>query len=419
MVAGRVSAATLRVPADSPTIHAGVDAAVAGDSVLVAAGTWTDFEVRGTRTACVFLKDGVVLRSESGPAVTTIDMMGIGTSQPNVIFGQLLSSGATLVEGFTITGVPFGRSGVFVANSEKVTFQGCVFRDMDGGVGSAGIGARFSDIDVIDCVFRDLIASSGGAGIEQSDASILVDGCTFTNCADRAINLLGLNTGTPESAVIRNSTFIGNSTASAGGGAIAIANYELGGTISGCWFEDNVAVASAGALHIAAAGYGPVTVQDCVFLRNATSSGGAIGGAISTSGQITVQGNTFVGNTSLGGGAAVSWQAGQMQLTNNIITDCVGAAAVRQSIGGSTVPSCNVYGNNAGGNTTGFTMASTSREADPLFCDSAGGDFTLQTASPCLPANSLGCGQIGALDQGCGTVSVQTRTWGAIKAGYR
>jgi hypothetical protein len=87
--------------------------------------------------------------------------------------------------------------------------------------------------------------------------------------------------------------------------------------------------------------------------------------------------------------------------------------------GANVIPGCNVYWNNAGGNVTGFTMASTSREVDPLFCDGPNGDFTVQDSSTCLPANSLGCGLIGAFGQGCGTVSIQQGSWGSIKGGYR
>jgi len=55
--------------------------------------------------------------------------------------------------------------------------------------------------------------------------------------------------------------------------------------------------------------------------------------------------------------------------------------------------------------------------ADPLFCGV--GNYYLRADSPCAPENQPRCGLIGPLPVGCGTVSVQTTSWGAIKALYR
>jgi len=58
--------------------------------------------------------------------------------------------------------------------------------------------------------------------------------------------------------------------------------------------------------------------------------------------------------------------------------------------------------------------------ADPQFCGV--GNYYLQNDSPCAPGNhpdGFDCGVIGPLPVGCGPVSVQTKTWGAVKALYR
>jgi hypothetical protein len=323
-----------------------------------------------------------------------------------------------VVQGFTVTGVVNGRAGIYFASCEKVTIRDCIIRDMNGLPATSGLTAGLSDIDVIDCEFRNLIGSPGGIG--QTEAHLLVDNCTFTNCQE-AIWGLGLFQGVGPQAVIRNSLFFGNSGSA--GGAINIRDYGGGVTIANCRFEGNVAVSSGGAVSIG--GAQPWTIQDCTFWGNRSTSGGAGGGAVHvaalTSGTLT--GCTFEGNgapTVLGGSSVIFTSGVPVSLTNNIFSGSIGFQAVRTTGAAQTISrSCNVYWNNAGGNTVGFTLGATDRVVDPEYCDAPSGDLTLYETSPCLPANSAGCGLIGAHDQGCGSVSVEATSWGRVKEGYR
>ena len=55
----------------------------------------------------------------------------------------------------------------------------------------------------------------------------------------------------------------------------------------------------------------------------------------------------------------------------------------------------------------------------PLFCNPAGGDYTLQDCSPCVGAAHDG-GDIGAFGVDCECmVVVEHKSWGAVKAMYR
>ncbi len=77
---------------DMTSISAAMDSAAFGDTVLVAAGVYTDF---------IDMDDGVTLRSESGPASTVLS--GLWTL---VRFGWGISG---TLEGFTLTGVPYSQ----------------------------------------------------------------------------------------------------------------------------------------------------------------------------------------------------------------------------------------------------------------------------------------------------------------------
>jgi hypothetical protein len=80
-----------------------------------------------------------------------------------------------------------------------------------------------------------------------------------------------------------------------------------------------------------------------------------------------------------------------------------------------------VFRNNdfvAGSSLTGGVFTDNISE-DPLFCDAAGADYSLQDCSPCVGAAHDG-GDIGAFPIGCECiVAVERRSWGAIKGLYR
>ena len=416
-----VRAATHRVPSEYPTINAGLDVSVAGDTVLVAPGTYSDFEVRivqgAQRAACAFLVDGVVLRSEQGPELTTIDMLGYVGTQPNAIYGTDLTSGATVVGGFTITGVQVGRAGVQINESQKVTFYECVLDDLDGSPGTGGIALLGgSDADVIDCRFT----SCRKRAISQSDARLYVSGCTFVDC-EIPIAVFGEPSDPPGELIVENSMFIGNSSPEGGGGAI-VADYYAGGVrISGCYFQDHVSRLSGGALSIWAGGIGPLVVEDCIFWNNQVTNPGSGAGAVVAFGPGEITGCSFIGNqgpNSTGAGA-IDLRDGLFEFHTNIIAATDNGVGVRLRSNATINNTCNVFWDNSDGDASGFDLDATDRVIDPEFCDPVVGDFTLRSTSPCLPGNSGGCGLIGPFGAGCGVISVSPESWGTIKARYR
>lgn len=221
-------------------------------------------------------------------------------------------------------------------------------------------------------------------------------------------------------AEVSNTVFVGNRALESSGGAVVATG--AGALFDHCRFEHNRAAVDGGALSIATGGW---EVRNSVFWGNVgdrpTSRGAAIFGARLG----TVVGNTFVGHTSQGvsGGAVIHFRSGinfteKTDFSNNVVAGTTSSEpAVFRDEYGEVIDACNIYWNNAGGDASGFTVGTSSRVVDPLFCTGAG-EFAVSTASPALPSGSGGCGLIGAFAAGCGPVSVESASWGQVKAAY-
>jgi hypothetical protein len=410
------------VPSEYTTINAAIDAAAFGDTVLVAPGTYYG-EIRpyewlnGTflTAAVVFFKDGLTVRSEGGSDVTTLDIAGVSGAPRMVIAASLMGSTENRIEGFTIMDTQGGGRGLETGQVGGVAVRECRFSGFT--IADTGGAVRFVDTDLIieECEFADCTAEAGGA-FWGFRSGLLMRGCRVENCGSIGVRLLGEYSS--RTVEIADCTFVENYATGALGG-VSISRFK-NATVEGCWFEGNVAMdGSAGALSVVET---PCNVVANVFLSNhvgGVGEGGAM--TIRTAPNAVVASNTFYGNSQaqpLAQGSAISIGSSFVSLNNNIIAGSVGGSAVEHESSGETVSSCNVFWNNAGGNTSGFAMGPTDRIVDPQFCDIESDDLYLMQDSPCLPEYSEGCGLIGAFGQGCGTVAVEETSWGAIKARY-
>src|SRR4029453_539392 len=134
------TATTIRVPADQPTIQAGIDAASNGDQVLVAPGVYTG---PGNKNLDLHLKD-IVVRAEFGAKATIIDCEGSGRGF--VLIGAYAAS--TRIEGFMIqngngNGEPAGGGGMLIEGGAP-TVNSCLFtgNTPSGSGGRGGGGGR-------------------------------------------------------------------------------------------------------------------------------------------------------------------------------------------------------------------------------------------------------------------------------------
>jgi len=185
--------ATIDVPADQPTIQAGIDTAVDGDTVLVAAGEYVE--------NIKIVNKAIVVHSEHGAPATTLRPANIGKT-------AVILSGAVrtmVVQGFAITNansstsieITSGTNGIFKENIFHDNYPGsCVISCLgpsiitrnlfyaNRGYGCVVIGQGGSGTEIINNTFDDnrfACYSFGGNG--------LVINNIITNCELRGIQV--------------------------------------------------------------------------------------------------------------------------------------------------------------------------------------------------------------------------------------
>jgi hypothetical protein len=327
--ASSLAATTIHVPADQPTIQAGIDAAMEGDTVLVADGTYTgdgnrDLDVGGVN---------LVVMSENGPYSCIIDCEGSLTDEHVGFQFKSGESTESVLQGFTIKNGFFFRGGAIVCDASSPTIENniLVFNKATGfgNLGGGGIGCYNGASPIIrdntiawnsatnyggaiwcawdycsphivgNTIMRNYAGWEGG-GIDfifsspTIEDNLIVENTAHLNCGGIAFGW------SCNPTIIRNNTVIGNTSETGGSGGIGFAN-DTHPTITGNVITRNVAATTCG-------GVGFIT--DCdpdisgnVIAENRAEIGcGGIG--FGTNCNPTLTGNTITGNSAgeAGGG---------------------------------------------------------------------------------------------------------------------
>ena len=172
--AGPANAAVLRVPSGHATIQEAVLAAVAGDTVLVAPGTYQEL---------IRMKDGVVLRSSDGPGVTFLDSPGIGeTPKLERLFECIDVGRSTVIEGFELRAGMVRGAGLHCERGSP-TIRGNVIRGW-----GWGIHLRDSSNAIVE---DNVIDDCRAFGILVFASSPIIRRNTFSGNEPRAISIAG------------------------------------------------------------------------------------------------------------------------------------------------------------------------------------------------------------------------------------
>jgi hypothetical protein len=285
--AGSSFAGTIHVPGDRPTIQGAIDAASAGDIILVAPGTYlenVDFHAKAVTVKASGAAEATIIDGQQrGPVVAFISgetassvISGftlrngsagqgggilVSTSSP-VITNNIISQNTATSEGGGI-GVDFGSPSILnnTISNNATTVQGL------GGGGISIRGASTSHIKENIIINNSTLSQGGGVALWSGNAVTIENNVISSNTAysngggisifnDTSSVVIGQNVITGNSAINGHAVYWSNSPAMFVNNTVTDGNGVLGGsTVSGDGFSDslkvanNIIVAIAGAEH--------------------------------------------------------------------------------------------------------------------------------------------------------------------------
>ncbi|HWV98768.1 MAG TPA: immunoglobulin domain-containing protein [Candidatus Acidoferrum sp.] len=342
-------------------IQDAVDTSKDGDFILVTNGVYSSAgraSSDGT-TNCVVVTNAATVQSVNGPSVTLIN-------GSNVLRCASLSNGAALI-GFTLTNGSAGNGGG--ANGGRL--DSCFI------VGNSGGGAYYSVLN--NCT----VISNSAIGVGYCTLSNCVvsgntgsgaGGSTLTQCVIQNNNASGWQGGGANICTLNNCLLSGN-LATSGGGASS-------STLNNCFLRNNSASWGGGAISS--------TLNNCLVAANlahnhyvdfyAASLGGGVWGG--TANNCTIVGNAVVADENSSGRDFSGGGAYGTALNNCIVYFNSEGPYTHDSsynYGGGTLSNCC---------TTPLASGSGNFTSDPLLVDFNGGDYHLQTNSPCINAGN-------------------------------
>jgi predicted outer membrane repeat protein len=311
---GSLTAATIHVPADQPTIQAGIAAAADGDTVLVGDGTWTG---EGNHDID-FLGKAISVMSANGPFACIIDCQGSDVDHHRGFLFQSGEERNSVLSGFSIQNGYVDEKGGGIYCTASPTIRTTIIEDC----GAHGEGAGLF---------------CGGSG------QPLIEGCLISNNQVATSTGGGVSISGSAIPVFRQTVIRGNQAPGEGGGIHAEANCEL----HGCSVQEN----TGGGVWIRGDYDSATLITDSFIEENSTSDYGG-GGIDCNSGRMFITNTRIINNQAAYSGGAINCGSDSQV----VVVNCLIEGNTSDEFGGAcsgdythtTIINCTLVGNDAG-----------------------------------------------------------------------